>query len=34
MTTKLILDEEDIITLLKKYYESSDDVKFHIQKKN
>lgn len=33
MTTKLILDEEDIITLLKKYYESSDDVKLHIQKK-
>lgn len=33
MTTKLILDEEGIIALLKKYYESSDDVKLHIQKK-
>lgn len=33
MMTKLILDEEGIIALLKKYYESSDDVKFHIQKK-
>lgn len=32
MTTKLILDKEGIIVLLKKCYEGSDDVKLHIRK--
>lgn len=32
MTTKLILDEEGIMALLKKYYDGADDVKLHIRK--
>lgn len=32
MTTKLILDEEGIMTLLKQYYEGANDVKLHVRK--
>ncbi len=32
MTTKLILDEEGIMALLKQYYENADDVKLHVRK--